>query len=315
MTGIIVRFVTVLAFLSTLAFAQDEAVPLPKPSPSAKPKTTSTVSKSSGATLLILCDLECRWTLDGDSSGHLQANTSVKVKVEQGDHLLSVKSIDGLDADEQKLVIKGTAQTLVKTSLSQIRDSRVAKAEQQRDSLERERQQQQASAERERQEQHDLAERERQEEALAPIDRGIERYKSEKYSDALPFFQAACESRSALGCDYAGELYSKGNGVDEDDFKAVDFFRKGCDFGSAKACGDLGDMVEHGTGVSQDHRRAGDLYIKSCDTGYGHACTSLGEMLEDNEVIVGNTKAADWYRKGCDNGDKDGCEDLTSIQN
>ena len=40
------------------------------------------------ASLLVLCDLDCFWNLDGEPKGRLTAGQPLKVRVDLGEHLL-----------------------------------------------------------------------------------------------------------------------------------------------------------------------------------------------------------------------------------
>jgi serine/threonine protein kinase len=52
------------------------------------------------ANLVILCNLDCTWTLDGEPKGQLAAGRPASVKVAVGEHLVTATSTDGSDATD-----------------------------------------------------------------------------------------------------------------------------------------------------------------------------------------------------------------------
>ena len=86
-------------------------------------------AKSASATLLVICDLACNWSLDGEVKGRIEAGRSAKVKVELGQHVVYAVTEDGLDKTEQDIEIKNAGQTIVHIVLQPVRDIRL-KAEQ-----------------------------------------------------------------------------------------------------------------------------------------------------------------------------------------
>jgi len=81
--------------------------------------------KDPPATLLILCDLACNYKLDGAVTGHINADSSAKVKVELGEHLVVAVTEDGLDQIKQKIEVTKAGQTLVDIALKPIREARL----------------------------------------------------------------------------------------------------------------------------------------------------------------------------------------------
>ncbi len=63
------------------------------------------------------------------------------------------------------------------------------------------------------------------------------------------------------------EMYRKGNGVPQDDYKAVKLYRKACNGGNVRGCNNLGNMYDEGKGVPQDYDKAIKLYKKACNGG------------------------------------------------
>jgi tetratricopeptide (TPR) repeat protein len=101
--------------VGTVAAQQDEG---PVLKPKSKPKPSS-------ATILVVCDLDCTWRLDGEAMGNLAAGSSKKVAVSLGQHLLDAFIMYGPDKAEREIEIKTATQTIVRLELQPIRDARL----------------------------------------------------------------------------------------------------------------------------------------------------------------------------------------------
>ena len=65
-----------------------------------------------------------------------------------------------------------------------------------------------------------------------------------------------------------GKMYEFGQGVPQDDAKAVEWYRKAAEQGYASAQKNLGVMYEFGQGVPQDDTKAVEWYRKAAEQGY-----------------------------------------------
>jgi TPR repeat protein len=72
----------------------------------------------------------------------------------------------------------------------------------------------------------------------------------------LPAFvnadSATNECNTGSECINFGYKYHIGEGVKQDDFKAIEFLQKACDLNHARGCFSLGLMYDKGEGVKQD---------------------------------------------------------------
>jgi hypothetical protein len=121
--GVMVTFCTVAA-LSVLA--QDEG-PILRP----KPKPTA-------ATMVVICDLACNWTLDGTAKGRIEAGAQVKAKVVFGQHTVAAETEDALDKVEKPVKVSASGQTTVHLLLQPARDARLKAAQEAKDKAEEE---------------------------------------------------------------------------------------------------------------------------------------------------------------------------------
>jgi hypothetical protein len=116
------------AALTTAAFpalAQQDDIPILRPK--------SQITKPAGATLLVMCDLACNWTLDGETKGRIEAGDSAKAKVEIGQHIVIAVTEDGADKVKQFSEVKLSGQTVVSIELKHVRDARLKVEQQARD--------------------------------------------------------------------------------------------------------------------------------------------------------------------------------------
>jgi hypothetical protein len=114
--------------LSIVAQQDDGPILLPK-----KP-----IVKQDSSTLLVLCDLTCNWSLDGEMKGGIKAGDSAKMKVELGQHIVSAVTEDGIDQVKQFSEVKSNGQTIVSIELKPIRDARLEAEQLARDNAEQE---------------------------------------------------------------------------------------------------------------------------------------------------------------------------------
>lgn len=128
---------------------------------------------------------------------------------------------------------------------------------------------------------------------------------------AVQLYRKACDGGDARSCTKLGLNYTDSRGVPRDDARAVELFRKGCDGGDLDSCTNLGYHYMNGLGVPKDDARAAELARQSCDGGAADACTNLGILCMDGRgVPKDDVRAVELFRKGCDGGSAMGCANL-----
>ena len=121
--------------------------------------------------------------------------------------------------------------------------------------------------------------------------------------------QKAANQGDAAAQYNLGYMYSKGEGVRQDDAKAVEWYQKAANQGDANAQTNLGVMYINGEGVQQDDAKAVEWFTKAANQGFSSAQTNLGLMYSSGQGVKKNLiTAKEWFRKSCDNGDQNGCE-------
>ncbi|HHF3780583.1 TPA: tetratricopeptide repeat protein, partial [Haemophilus influenzae] len=81
---------------------------------------------------------------------------------------------------------------------------------------------------------------------------GLTAYEQSDYQTAFKLWLPLAEQGNASVQFNLGLMYSKGQGVKQDDFEAVKWYRKAAEQGHAKAQYNLGNMYANGRGVKQD---------------------------------------------------------------
>lgn len=89
------------------------------------------------ATLLVTCDLECSWKLDGEAKGSIEAGRSTKAKVQIGEHIVVAVTDDGLDQTQQIIKIHDKGQVVVSLELKPVREARLKTEQEAKERAER----------------------------------------------------------------------------------------------------------------------------------------------------------------------------------
>ncbi|MGI2081669.1 tetratricopeptide repeat protein [Shewanella putrefaciens] len=122
--------------------------------------------------------------------------------------------------------------------------------------------------------------------------------------EPLVVVQKAAEQGNAGAQFRLGVMYSKGEGVPEDNKQAFHWYTKAAEQGYAKAQFILGSMFYFGRGVAQDYDQALAWYQKAAAQGYAGAQFILGAMYDQGEGVAQNySQALAWYQKAAAQGD------------
>ena len=88
--------------------------------------------------------------------------------------------------------------------------------------------------------------------------------------------QGVVEAQYALGT-----MYLKGNGVEQNDQKALHWYMKAAEQNSAMAQIKLGFMYEDGNGVAKDMKKAKAWYQKACENKHELGCAYAQRLADD----------------------------------
>lgn len=87
------------------------------------------------------------------------------------------------------------------------------------------------------------------------------------YEFAIKYYLACAKYNNEIAMNLLGNLYSEGEGVQQDYAKAREWYIKAFQNGNGNACYNLGTIYELGKGVLVDYARALDYYQKALELG------------------------------------------------
>lgn len=112
-----------------------------------------------------------------------------------------------------------------------------------------------------------------------------------------------------------GTMYEKGDGVKQDDEKALELFQLSAKQSNAKAQFKLGTMYMVGLIVPQSDDSALNFITLSANNGLPGAQYLLGKMYYDGQgVKKDNEKAKYFYKLACENKIKESCDSYNLIK-
>lgn len=158
---------------------------------------------------------------------------------------------------------------------------------------------------------------------------------------AIALFERGCEQNEAAACDAGARMHARGDGIPENDARAVDLhvraceldhgeacvevgvpmlnygpraaegralLVRGCKGGHAVSCSFLAASYQQGLGGPVDLVAAARTFARSCELGYALACTHYGIAVQRGLGVAADlAKARELYRRACDGGDALGC--------
>lgn len=80
-----------------------------------------------------MCDLRCDWKLDGVKQAQIEADGSVRVQVDFGEHIITAQTEDGHDSTRIQRTFKDSGQSIVPVELKPVREARLQLEQQVRD--------------------------------------------------------------------------------------------------------------------------------------------------------------------------------------
>jgi TPR repeat protein len=115
---------------------------------------------------------------------------------------------------------------------------------------------------------------------------------------AANYFLVAAEDGSSEAQHRLGFCYEYGQGVKEDERKAVEWYTRAAEQGYAEAQSYLGFCYKFGRCVKKDVRKAMEWYTRAAEQGHRVACGQLAECYESwVGVTRDRAKAAHWRAK------------------
>lgn len=90
-------------------------------------------------------------------------------------------------------------------------------------------------------------------------------------------FKAKCDADNGWGCHQLGRAYLFGQGVDQDQQRALDLMDHACDLGYG--CDQLAQLFSRGRAVAKDLARAHAYRLRACDAGHHRSCQAAAQAL------------------------------------
>ena len=121
--------------------------------------------------------------------------------------------------------------------------------------------------------------------------------------EAVAFYQKAADQNLPEAQYTMGYMYAHGEGLPEDDAKAILWFRKAAEQGMPEAQQMMGIFYEQGRGEPLDFEQAADWFRKAAEQGYPDAQYHLGYLhVVGKGVPANNTEATKWFLRAAENG-------------
>jgi len=147
--------------------------------------------------------------------------------------------------------------------------------------------------------------------AARAAEQGDALMKQEKYADAAPLYQQACQGGYPSGCASLASLYQNGFGVPKDVKRANTLLTNSCEASVPDACVILGVNYDAGTGTKIDHAEARRLFSQACEAGDDLGCVNLALGYKNGTIGKPDpAKAVETLTNACNRGLNSSCADL-----
>jgi len=131
----------------------------------------------------------------------------------------------------------------------------------------------------------------------APAGNGASK-ETERYKEAVRWFQIAADRGNATGQFYIGMMYENGRGVKRNYDEAMRSYRDAANQGYVTAFMAIGSMYIHARGRMQDYHEGLKWYKAAADRGYAPADYAIGYYYENGQgVPQDDAEALSWYQR------------------
>jgi len=128
------------------------------------------------------------------------------------------------------------------------------------------------------------------------LEEGTKALERGKFAVARQEFEKSAAEGNAEALRQLGFIYYHGQGVRQDNAKAVMLFEKAAAAGDVTSAFNLAKMYEYGMGVAQDDVKAASWYRKGAEAGDSLSQWELSIMLYKGEgVAQDRVEAAKWW--------------------
>lgn len=135
------------------------------------------------------------------------------------------------------------------------------------------------------------------------LEDGIKLHERNAYAKAAAAFERASAKGNVDAQRRLGFMYYHGEGVAQDNPRAISLFEKAARGGDAESAHNLGTMYEYGMSVAQDEGRAAEWFRRAADLGEPYAQFRLSVMYYKGEGVARDrVEAAKWWTVAMSNG-------------
>ena len=128
------------------------------------------------------------------------------------------------------------------------------------------------------------------------LEDGVKLYEHKNYAQAANVFQRAAVRGNAEAQRRLGFMYYHGEGVVQDNKRAVTLFEKSAEAGDIESASNLAKMYEFGMGVEQDDARAAEWYRKGAEMGDPASQFNASIMYYKGQGVARDRiEAAKWW--------------------
>jgi hypothetical protein len=118
----------------------------------------------------------------------------------------------------------------------------------------------------------------------------------------------SCDHGDSMSCYFLGIVLHLGNGVAQDDERALRVFQASCKEGYVRACGMLGNMYLVGQGTARDTAKALENFERSCAGRWGESCAAAAMLYQRGTAGPPNVELAQKrFEEGCELGYQPAC--------
>jgi uncharacterized protein len=136
------------------------------------------------------------------------------------------------------------------------------------------------------------------------LEDGARLYDQKRFGQAVAAFQKAAVAGNAQAQRRLGFMFYHGEGVAQDNRRAVILFETSANSGDALSASNLGMMYEYGIGVDQDYARAASWYLKAAELGDPRSqFTTSVVYYKGQGVPQDRVEAVKWWTLAMMNGD------------
>ena len=136
------------------------------------------------------------------------------------------------------------------------------------------------------------------------LEQGLKNYIDQRYVEAEQQLRDAYRHGSGLAAHYLALMYATGQGVKQDDAKALEWALKGAARGDPHAQNYAGFLLSNGRGAKKDDDQAFQLFQKAADQGLGLGAYNIAiNYAYGRGTRADAQKAVDYYRRASDLGE------------